>query len=286
MVDIEKLKKKKLGMHYPVKSSGLANQVKEVDLQKRTVQFIANTYYWLDSDLDILIDGCARKTLNDRGAQSNASAKVKHLADHKMTTDKMVGKPVVTEETKIDGKSVIYYESEIFETPAGDEHLVKYQSGGYDNHSIGFRYKDLEFAQKDSDNSDSQAYWDEYYPQILNPEEADKHGFFFIVKEIELFEASVVTFGANSLTGVVGFKSKSKDDQLFELFSRMNSLQNEIKSGGNVKEEGRMVELQINQIKQIFSDVLSKEPTKKDTLYKGPSKKVTTIDYGSLISQL
>jgi len=285
-LDIEELKKKKLGMHYPVKSSGVANQVKEVDLQKRTVQFIANTFYWLDSDMDILIDGCAKKTLNDRGAQSNASAKVKHLADHKMTTDKMVGKPVVTEETKIDGRSVIYYESEIFETPSGDEHLVKYQSGGYDNHSIGFRYKDLEMAIREGENSDSNAYWKEYFPQILNPEMAEKHGYFFVVKEIELYEASVVTFGANSLTGVVGFKSKSKEDQLFELFSRMNTLQNEIKSGAQSREGGRTIELQISQIKQIISDVVSKKPSIKDTLFKGPSSKDTTIDYGSLIAQL
>lgn len=280
---IEELKRKKLGMYYPVKSSGAANQVKEVDLQKRTVQFVANTYYWLDSDLDILIDGCAKKTLNDRGANSNATAKVKHLADHRMTTDKMVGKPTTTEETRLDGKSVIYFESEIFETPAGDEHLVKYQSGGYDNHSIGFRYKDIEFAEKDSENSDAKAYWDEYYGQILNPEEADKYGFFWVVKEIELYEASVVTFGANSLTGVVGFKSKSKEDQLFELFSRMNTLQNEIKTNKG-KEGGRIIELQINQIKQIMSDVVSAKPSLKDT-FQRPSQPDTSIDYASLASQ-
>lgn len=283
---INLLKKEKMSKFYPVKGQTYSS-VKNVDLNRRTVQFIGNTYYYVDSDRDILIDGSAIKTISDRGPQSNASAKIKHLADHKMSVNEMVGKPTLIEETKMDGRTVIYCESEIFETQEGDDHLIKYQSGGYDQHSIGFRYVDIEYAEKESENSDAKAYWNEYYPQLLNPEEADKYNYFWVVKEIELYEISVVTFGANSLTGVVGIKSKNKEDYLFELWSRTAALQEEIKTGRKGKDHLRSIDLQIKQINQVISDVVLKEPSLKPHL-KEPQKIDTpkAIDYNYLISNI
>ena len=286
MRNIEELKKKKLDMFYPVKSSGLDMQVKNVDLAKRTVQFIANTYYWFDSDYDVLIKGASKKSINDRGPASNANAKIKHLADHKMQTDKMVGLPKIIEETVIDDKTVIYFESEIPETQQGDEHLTKYQNGMYDNHSIGFRYKDIEFAEKDSENSDAKEYWNEYFPQIINREEAEKAGFFYLIKEIELFEASVVPFGANSLTGVVGVKSKTKEQILFDLYSRMSSIESQLKKGDFNKDSEKSIELQILQIKQLMNDIIFQKPSEKDTLKEPPTNDTKEIDYKFLANEL
>ena len=283
---IEELKKNKMSKFYPVKGQN-QNSVKQVDFNRRTVQFIGNTYYHVDSDLDILIEGAAKKTISDRGPASNANAKIKHLSDHKMSVEKMVGKPIVIEETKMDGKTVIYCESEIFETPAGDEHLVKYQTGGYDQHSIGFRYVDIEYAEKDSENSDAKAYWNEYFPQLLNPDEAERYDYFWVVKEIELYEISVVTFGANSLTPVIGVKSKDKETMAFELATRLNSMQKqfteEIKTGKQGKEFVRTMDLQILQIKQVIDDLLNNQPSLKDTLKEPLTDTGKGINYDFLL---
>lgn len=284
--ELLKRKKQKLSKFYPIKGQKQTGVV-DVDMNRRTVQVIGNTYYFVDSDLDILIDGAARKTIADRGPQSNANAKIKHLADHKMDTSKMVGKPSLIEETRMDGRTVIYMESDIFETPTGDDHLVKYQTGGYDQHSIGFRYVDIELAQKDSENSDAQRYWDEFFPQLLNPEVAEQQEHFWVVKEIELFEISVVTFGANSMTGFLGVKSENKEDYLFQLHSRMNSLHEEIRTGRKGKGYLRNVDLQIRQIKQVMSDVLDMKPSLKSTLPE-PRQTDTSfeIDYKFLLENI
>lgn len=287
---LQEIKQKKLNKFYPMKGE-TPNQVKEVDFNRRTVQFIGNTYNFVDSDMDILVDGAAKRTIQNRGPKSNAGAKIKHLADHVMSTDKMVGLVKELEETTIDGKQVIYCESEIPATRDGDDHLIKYQKGIYDNHSIGFRYIDIELAEKDSRNTDSAAYWDEFFPQLLNPEVADEAKHFWIVKEIELYEVSVVTFGANSLTPVTGFKGVNKDIQLNALFTRLNDLQsdlrNALKTGNKSKDAMKTLDIQIQQIKQVMDDLLNPQPNIKDTPSQDSSKKhKDEIDYNYLLENI
>lgn len=286
--NLQAIKQKKLNQFYPVK--GEATKVTDVDFNRRTVQFIGNTYNFVDSDQDILVAGAAKRTIQNRGPQSNASAKIKHLADHKMSTDKMVGLPVVLEETTIDGKDVIYCESRIPGTAAGDDHLVKYQTGIYDNHSIGFRYIDLELAQRDGERKEAENF-ERYYGSLLNPEKADQESFFWVVKEIELFEISVVTFGANSLTPVTGFKGANKDVQLSQLFTRLNDLQSDfrkaLETGNKTKDQLKTLDLQIKQIKQVMSDLFSQQPSKKDTPPADPSgKQKGEVDYEYLLKNL
>lgn len=275
LMNITKNKNDKINAFYPVKSSGFVEQVKEVDLTKRTVKFIGNTYYWLDTDLDILIDGAAKRSINQKGPNSNAVAKIKHQKDHKLSIDFMLGKIDVLEESRMDGRSVIYAESKIPETPKGDEDLIKYQSGMIDNHSIGFRYVDIELAEKDSENTDAKAYWDEYYPQILNKEVADKYEFFWVVKEIELYEISAVAFGANSLTATLGVKGENKESVIFELMSRLTQLEKTLKTDYN-KEIGKNAALEILQIKQIMSDINLFESSLKTTLQEEPEMDTQT----------
>ena len=282
---IDALKKQKLNQFYPVKGTN-ENSIKQVDLTKRTVQFIGNTYYHVDSDLDILIDGAAKRTIAERGPASTATAKIKHLADHRMDTDKMVGRPSLIEETVMDGKTVIYCESEVFQTPTGDEHLIKYQSGGYDQHSIGFRYVDIEFAEKNSENSDAAGYWDEFFPQLLNPEVAEKFNYFWVVKEIELFEISVVTFGANSLTHVVGVKGSSPQDYLFELTTRLDSLKTEALKGGRGKDYKRVLDMQVRQIKQVMSDIINPKPDLKGSFQRQPDTSTLGLDFSYMLDQI
>ena len=221
----------KLGTHFGVKTVENIKSIKEVDAENRTVKFIANTYFFIDSDQDMLITGCAVKSINDRGAASNATAKIKHQSDHVLNTQNVVGRIDVIDERIIDSKTVIYCESHIPATSKGNDDLINYQEGVYDNHSIGFRYKSLVLAVKDSTDQRESAAWNEFYPLALNPEKADEFGYFFVIKEIELFEVSVVSYGANELTPVIGSKSKGMNEAIkFNLNERLDSLSNNVKS--------------------------------------------------------
>ena len=78
----KKTLQQKLATHFGVKTVEGITSIKMVDAEKRTVEFVANTYFFIDSDQDMLVSGCASKSINDRGPRSNAVAKIKHQSDH------------------------------------------------------------------------------------------------------------------------------------------------------------------------------------------------------------
>lgn len=255
----------KLSTHFGVKiAEGV--KIKEVNSEERTIKAIGNTYFWIDSDQDMLVTGCATKSINDRGPLSKADAKIKHQSDHDLKTIMTVGRIEVLDEREVDGKSVLYFESFIPETRKGNDDLINYQENIYDNHSIGFRYKNLVLAVKDSTNEAERKAWDEFYSLALNPEKADEFGFFWVVKEIELFEISVVSFGANQLTPFLGSKSQDDNNKLkSELLERVDELCTQLKSNALSKGDKKKIELESLQLKQILNDLTLIEPSKKDT---------------------
>jgi len=274
----KKTHKQKMDTHFGVKLVTGSKSIKEIDMDNRTVKFVANTYFFIDSDLDMLVTGCATKSINDRGPQSNAVAKIKHQSDHVLNTKNVVGRLTVLDERVIDGLTVLYGESHIAPTRKGNDDLINYQDGIYDNHSVGFRYKLLVFAEKDSANELSRQTWDEFYPKALNPEVADEHGFFWVVKEIELFEISVVSYGANTLTPVIDAKSKDASNRIkTDLFERIDNLHAQLKSSAATKEDQTNLKLEFLQLKQIITELQLEGPSKKDTTIEtSPSNNDTT----------
>lgn len=261
----QKTLQQKLSTHFGVKICENALEIK-VDSDERTVKGIANTFFFIDSDFDMLIPGVSTKSIADRGPNSNATAKIKHQTDHILNTKNAIGRFTVLDERKVDGFDVIYFESFIPDTVKGNDHLENYKELIYDNHSIGFRYKNLIFAERDSVNELSRAAWNEFFPKALNPEIAEELGFFWVVKEIELFEISVVSFGANQLTANLGGKSKESNNRLkTEVLERLDNLNAQLKSEVEVKDDKKNIRLEVLQLKQIITDLELIEPSKKGT---------------------
>jgi len=275
----------KLATHFGVKTVEGSNSIKQIDPEKRTVEFVANTYFFIDSDQDMLIAGCAAKSINDRGPQSNATAKIKHQSDHVLNTKNVVGRFDLIDERNIDGKDVLYCESHIPATAKGNDDLINYQEGLYDNHSIGFRYKQILKAVNNSTNEVERKAWDEFYPLALNPEKADEVGFFWIVKEIELFEISVVSYGANELTPTIGSKSKDTNSKIkSNLIERLDELNGQLKSLSESKNQRGLITMEILQMKQIITDLKLIEPSQKDTPSTEPSNTDTDEDRSKTIN--
>jgi phage head maturation protease len=275
----------KLATHFGVKSVEGSSSIKEINYERRTVEFIANTYFFIDSDQDMLVKGCCLKSINDRGPESRAVAKIKHQTDHNLDVTNVVGRIDTLEETNIGGRDVLYCASYIPENKKGDENLSNYQEGLYDNHSIGFRYKNIIRAAQDSPEQMEREAWDEFYPLAINPEKADELGYFWVIKEIELFEISVVSFGANKLTPYLGSKSKDKNKKIKKnLFERLDNLNVQLKSLSESKNQRGLINMEVLQMKQIITDLKLIEPSKKDTDLNQPSNKDTEEDKSKTIN--
>lgn len=249
----------KKNISYQVKACGqMKSAVKDVSTSSRTVTGFYNTYNFLDSDSDILLPGAAAKSIKERGVDSVATAKIKHALNHDLTT--LPGKIMVLKETTIDGISGIYFETKMADTTLGNDTLKNYLEGIYDNHSIGFQYKQIEHVEKGTDS------WKKYTEKLMNPEQVEGKDSVYVVKEISLFEGSTVAFGANSLTPFLGVKSGNKDSYTLALNSRIDKLTQTLKSGSQSDEMLEIFDIQVMQLKQMVSELTAQfvEVNKKE----------------------
>jgi len=183
----------------------------------------------------------------------------------------LVGKSTIEREEVIDGKSVLYTESFLPETTDGENTLIKYQSGIYNQHSIGFSYTHLEYIEKGATG------WDDFLKDLVNPDEAAAVGYGWEVKEINWFEWSTVGFGANKLTPYLGTKSQNKAVKLDNLYKKLDALVNKAKRF-DIKNKGYF-DIQYRQLKQLIAETL-REP---EPLKKTPVKDVTIEEFKSLL---
>lgn len=262
----------KLSQHYAVKTN--LSTYKEIDESTRIVKAVANTYNFFDHDFDVLRMGSAKKSITDRGASSNANDKILHALFHDLR--RLPGKSILEDERVVNGHKVLYVESRLAETIDGEETLVKYQDGIYNQHSIGFRYVELNFVEK------GDVEWEKFINDLINPEDADKIGFGWDVTQINLHEWSTVAFGANKLTPFLGTKTKNKNIHLQNIYTKMDALIQ--KANRQDVKNKKIFDLQLNQLKQMIAELSNNEPSIKDT-FKKPSI-IDTLDYSSLISRL
>lgn len=241
--------RKRLDTLYAVKGSGSLNfAVKDVDTVSRTVTGFANGYNFLDSYADVLVMGAAKKSIDERGPNTNAAAKIVHALHHDLT--RLVGLPTVLKETTVNGITGIYFESKLSKSQDGLDTLIKYQEKLYNQHSIGFQYKNVEIVKRDSDE------WSNAVSGLINPQDADKHDAIYMVKEIALFEFSTVAIGANTLTPALGIKAGDKNMTMLALQYRIDAMMACSKNRGMSEKGAQELELHALQIKQIMNELM------------------------------
>jgi phage head maturation protease len=253
------VKQDKLKINYQIKSN-LATY-KELDESSRVIKAVANTYNFYDFDGDVLRPGCCKRSIDHRGANSDANDKILHALNHDLTT--LPGKSLIEKERTVNGNKVLYTESYLPETTLGEDTLINYKTGIYNQHSIGFRYIQIEYVEKEAEG------WDDFIKDLINPEEAERFGYGWEVKEINLHEWSTVAFGANKLTPYLGTKSENKNIQLLNVYSKLDALIKKAKSL-DIKDK-KVFNLQMDQLKQMIKEI-SETQTLKDTLIDSSKK--------------
>lgn len=145
---------------------------KEVDSEKHIIEIKFAAFGNIDSDRDILIKGCFAKSIQERGPGSSTHRKIAFLWQHDLHDP--IGKILKIEERE-DGAYAEVQLSNFDAVPNAKRAYYQLIDGDIDQFSFGFEY-----------------VWD----KIEYDESADA----FIVREVKLFEISVVTLGANEMT--------------------------------------------------------------------------------------
>lgn len=143
----------------------------------------------VDSAGDLLVKGCFSKSINERGPQSATNRKILYLWMHK--SDEVIGRVINMWEEE-DGAYADVALSDFDAVPLAKRawsHLIRNEINQF---SFGFQY-----------------IWD----KVEYDEEKDA----FIVREVKLFEISIVSLGCNEETefiGVVTTEPKSEKERI------------------------------------------------------------------------
>lgn len=174
-----------------------------VDADKHTIEIKFAAYGAPDSDRDVLIKGCFAKSISERGPESQTNRKIAFLWQHEMHDP--IGK-IISIEEKEDGAYAVVRFSDFDAVLNAKRAYTQLRDGDINQFSFGFEY-----------------VWD----KMDYDEEQDV----FIVKEVKLYEISVVTLGANQATEYIRELNDTEElkNYLKELSTKDKNKFNQIK---------------------------------------------------------
>lgn len=148
--------------------------------ESRTISGYAAVFNNKDKAGDILLKGCFAKSINDRGPESTANDKIIMLWQHDMH------EPIGRVSVLMEDEKGLYFEAVIDDVERGNQAIKQLESGTLNQFSIGYSY-----------------VWEKC--------EYDQERDAFIVKEVVLYEISVVSIGCNGATEYLGLKTEGED---------------------------------------------------------------------------
>lgn len=186
------------------------------DTDGKTVTGYASIFGNKDLDDDIILPGAFAKSIAENGPQGKNS--ILFLWQH--NPGKVLAKPSVLRE---DSKG-LYYEATITSGATFAEDALKLIAEGLvEENSIGFQTVKSMFVQPDPND------WTTWYRELV---------------ELNLFEHSAVTWGANPEAQMTGMKGLSRK----ELSNREGKLLKALRIAGMTDDTYRTIELQLKQI--------------------------------------
>jgi uncharacterized protein len=218
----------------------------KADKESRKVSFYAAAFGNKDSDGDIIIRGAFAKSIQEHGPESQNIQKIAYLWMHDMKN------PIGRITKLVEDEKGLYVEAIIDNIPEGDRALIQYESGTLNQHSIGFRYM-----------------WD----KVDYDEEADA----YIVKEVQLWEVSVVTLGANENTPFAGMKSADKLSQIENLNKETENL---------LKSLDQTLSYRMRQLLATYKSLGTAEPDKPTPQVEPEVEEVKSIDWMKVAEQI
>lgn len=189
--------------------------IKDVSLTSRKVTGYFASFGNVDSDGDVFDRGCFKKSIQENGPGSKQE-RIAYLYQH--SPWEPVG---YLTELKEDSNG-LYFEADVPDTTLGSDVLKMYEAKVLKEHSVGFR------------------------TITENLIDSVNH-----IKEVRLWEGSVVTWGANSNTPFVGFKGMNKEMAMDQLFHFTKAL----KDGTFSNKTFHLLEIGLEQIKSYIDSL-------------------------------
>lgn len=178
-------------------------------LEEGLYKIVANSCGFFDSHQDVSLRGSFDKTVREKG---NA---LPIIINHDHSPQAIFAKNKGVEIEEIQIKSLGYDMEGTTQCvtakidPKYNEKMSElYEGGEIKQHSIGLRYVQIELAINDSSDNEAFAAWNKYIGQVINRSEAEANGYFFAVKEQQLFEISAVLFGSNQYTPTLSLNTQ------------------------------------------------------------------------------
>lgn len=197
-------------------------QIKDVDTKKGIVVGYHSSFEVMDSYRDVMVPGCYKKTIKEWGPEGRG--RIAHLTDHVRTNRVGVHQSLVEDSFGLRFESKLLGQGH----SKGRDALIEYEEGAIKEHSVGFNLTKWEY---DSDND------------VLR------------ILEVQLYEGSAVTWGANMETPVVDVKQLRSDPFLFDqLGIQLNALQRCVRRE-LTDERCIQLEARIEDFKSLFGQV-------------------------------
>ena len=225
---------------YQVKA---AFEVKDVDTQTRRVRVMLSHFDNVDSDMDVIRKGAFSKSIMERGPETESNRQIAFLRYHDW--EHQIGKFIHLEETN----EGLVATGELGRSAKGEAALLDYQDQIIKEHSIGFNY-------------------------IGDKMDLVEHGdsFFWDIKEVQLWEGSAVTFGANSLTPTLDVSKGNHLEVIEKINKKMENLQKAIRSGRGPDERFHNLEMALKVCQAQYNSLFTKQPTTKVTEEEQPNE--------------
>ena len=237
------------------------------DIEKGVIRrtIIGNTYNWMDSSDDVLLDGCFKKSIEENFKN------IFHLHDHQYQVDAKVGKPCSIYEKKCNWTDLgilkngmtecLMMDSDIYED-YNKKIFKQYINNEILQHSVGMNYIKIELAINDSEEKEEYAVWLKHIGKIGNIDKVMEQGYFWAVSEGKLREISCVLVGANELTPTID--NKKEKNICLEIKDLQENLKNIDKNDKNIVEELKNLSIFVAEIitpkKQPSIDTDLKKP--------------------------
>lgn len=164
------MKRERIGMQFK------AFELKDVDAASRKISGYAAIFNNVDKANDKLIRGCFAKSIEDRGPKSMANDKIILLWQHDQR------EPIGRITELYEDEKGLYFEAVLDEIELADRVLKQLESGTLNQFSIGYTYVWEQCKYDSAENCT-------------------------IVKEVKLYEISVVSIGCNGQTRYLGLKN-------------------------------------------------------------------------------
>jgi len=177
------------------------------------VKVVINTTNLLDSHGDVHVKGIWNKSLKE-------NKRIMHIQEHQSSSfDKIIssGDDLVASVKTMSWKSLGYdaignTQALVFDSTVKESRnkymFDQYKQGFVTNHSVGMRYVKMELAINDKDYEKEKGTYDKYISQVINSDDAEKLGYFWVVTEAKVIEGSAVPMGSNPITPTINTKSE------------------------------------------------------------------------------